>query len=245
MTYYVGVDIGQAEDPTAIAVLKQSSRQPMVDALDQSTVRGIGSILEDDRPPRIEYDVVHLERLALGTPYPRVVEYVGKMVHSPAVMADHVLVVDQTGVGRAVVDMLDEARLYPVAVTITAGDAVASATDGPGQPPRWDRLRVPKRDLVAVVQVLLQSGRLRIVPKLKDAQVLVKELREFRVKVSAAGRDTYGAWREGEHDDLVLAVSLACWYGERQGASVGQTMQRNVAAWETLGKKKRALMGVG
>ena len=27
--------------------------------------------------------------------------------------------------------------------------------------------------------------------------------------------DSYGAWREKEHDDLVLAVALACWYGER------------------------------
>jgi hypothetical protein len=23
------------------------------------------------------------------------------------------------------------------------------------------------------------------------------------------------AWREGSHDDLVLAVALACWYAER------------------------------
>jgi hypothetical protein len=29
-----------------------------------------------------------------------------------------------------------------------------------------------------------------------------------------AGRDTYGAWREGAHDDLVLSVALACRAGE-------------------------------
>jgi hypothetical protein len=28
------------------------------------------------------------------------------------------------------------------------------------------------------------------------------------------GHDQHGAWREGTHDDLVLAVALACWYGE-------------------------------
>ncbi len=28
--------------------------------------------------------------------------------------------------------------------------------------------------------------------------------------------DSYGAWREGTHDDLVLAVALALWAGERQ-----------------------------
>jgi hypothetical protein len=26
--------------------------------------------------------------------------------------------------------------------------------------------------------------------------------------------DSYGAWREGAHDDLVLAVAVAAWYGE-------------------------------
>ena len=33
----------------------------------------------------------------------------------------------------------------------------------------------------------------------------------MEVKVSAAGNEQFGAWREGQHDDLVLAVALACW----------------------------------
>jgi hypothetical protein len=34
---------------------------------------------------------------------------------------------------------------------------------------------------------------------------------EMRVKITPSGNEQYGAWREGEHDDLVLAVALACW----------------------------------
>jgi hypothetical protein len=26
--------------------------------------------------------------------------------------------------------------------------------------------------------------------------------------------DSYSAWREQDHDDLVLAVALACWWGQ-------------------------------
>jgi hypothetical protein len=33
----------------------------------------------------------------------------------------------------------------------------------------------------------------------------------MRVKVTLSGREQYGVWREGQHDDLVLAVALACW----------------------------------
>jgi hypothetical protein len=75
--------------------------------------------------------------------------------------------------------------------------------------------RVPKRDLVAVLQVLLQTGRLKIASALPDADTLQRELLAFEVKITSAANDTYGAWREGAHDDLVLAVALACWRGEQ------------------------------
>ena len=39
----------------------------------------------------------------------------------------------------------------------------------------------------------------------------------FQVKITAAANATFGAWREGSHDDLVLAVAMACWYGEHYG----------------------------
>ncbi len=70
----------------------------------------------------------------------------------------------------------------------------------------------PKRDLVAKVQSLLQTGALKIAETLALADVLTSELLAFRAKISRAGRDTYEAWRESDHDDLVLALALACWY---------------------------------
>ena len=46
---------------------------------------------------------------------------------------------------------------------------------------------------------------------MSDAEKFMKELMGMQVKVSAAGHDSYGSWREGEHDDLVLAATLGCW----------------------------------
>jgi hypothetical protein len=67
-------------------------------------------------------------------------------------------VVDATGVGAPVVDLLRAAGIGErlVAVTITGSDDV---TRGPGGD--W---RVPKRDLVTGLQVMLQSGELGIAP---------------------------------------------------------------------------------
>lgn len=75
--------------------------------------------------------------------------------------------------------------------------------------------RIPKRDVASTIAVLLQTGRLRIARGLKESETLLRELVNFRVKISLSGHDTYEAWREQEHDDLVLAVGLAAWLFEK------------------------------
>jgi hypothetical protein len=36
------------------------------------------------------------------------------------------------------------------------------------------------------------------------------------VKIPSAANETFGAWRDGDHDDPVLAVALACGLTERE-----------------------------
>lgn len=187
MKYLLGLDLGQAADYTALAVLEKTPGEA-------------GSAAR--------YDCRHLERLKLGTPYPAVAEHVEAMLATPELRGHTALVVDATGVGRPVVDMLKRLNLRPVPITITGGDKATRDEGG------W---RVPKRDLVSVVQVLLQTERLRFAAALPAVPTLVQELLAFRVKISAdTAHDTYGAWREGAHDDLVLAVAVAAWYGEHE-----------------------------
>jgi hypothetical protein len=45
------------------------------------------------------------------------------------------------------------------------------------------------------------------------APVLAEELGLFRVKVTAAANETFEAWWERDHDDLVLALALALYAG--------------------------------
>ncbi|MGA3023425.1 MAG: hypothetical protein ABSF98_01510, partial [Bryobacteraceae bacterium] len=60
------------------------------------------------------------------------------------------------------------------------------------------------------LQVLLQRGQLQIAAALKWRMALMEEMRAMEVKTTGPGREKYGAWREGAHDDLVFAVALAC-----------------------------------
>jgi hypothetical protein len=91
-------------------------------------------------------------------------------------------------------------------ITITAGNEVAA--DGAG----W---HVPKRDLIGVLQVLLQTRRLRVAKALPHAATLVKELEAFRVKVTSKANESFESWRQRDHDDLLLSVAMAAWIGER------------------------------
>jgi hypothetical protein len=113
-----------------------------------------------------------------------------------------------------VVDLLREARPEAVLmpVTITSGQ-MESVDQG--------YYRVPKRDLIVGLQVLLQRGGLQIAAGLPFGQKLVEELLAVEVRVSPAGNEQYAAWRVGTHDDLVFAVALAYWSAQKTFAKTG------------------------
>jgi hypothetical protein len=62
---------------------------------------------------------------------------------------------------------------------------------------------------------LLQSCRIKVARALPDAALLVKELENFKLKVTESAKETFEAWREGDHDDLVMACATAAWEAER------------------------------
>jgi len=149
-------------------------------------------------PPSI-FQVGHLERVPLGTPYPGIVAHVGRLLDK--LPAGTELVIDLTGVGRPVFDMFVYSGISPLGVLITAG--ASETRDGP-------ICGVPKLTLVSRLQALLHEGRLKILRELAEAETLVRELQDFRVEFTAAGHLTFNA-RTGKHDDLVLALAIAVW----------------------------------
>ena len=166
-------------------------------------------ILEQLGGTPAHYNLRFIKRFPLKTSYQETMDSVTRMLKSKEFDAHpSALIVDATGVGAPVVDMFKRAKVRPVAVTITGGFEVTRVSGR--------EFRVPKRDLVSNLRLLFDDERLQIAEGLPDVKVLVDELLSFRLKVSDAGHDTYEPWREGEHDDLVLATALAAWYGENQ-----------------------------
>jgi hypothetical protein len=198
--WVVGCDLGQSSDPTAIAVMVHQHG-----VIDHGTAferhRGLSK-----QTPAERIDVRHLERLPLGMPYPAQVAHVRDLLSRPPLNDPErpaTLVIDETGVGRAVGDIFDQAGLAPVKISITAGAEVS--WQGPA------RVHVAKTALISTVDAMLHTGVLRFAAALTEAGAMKDELLDFRRSLSAAGRASYQA-RTGKHDDLVLAVAIGCWW---------------------------------
>jgi hypothetical protein len=197
-SYTIGVDLGQSTDYTALGIVERFRRP---------TGKILHWFRDPDWPvPQTEdvFHLVHLERFELGTAYPAIVDHVCDLMGRHPLTGLTELVLDATGVGRPVVDMFNQRKpdgRRPVPITITGGD-------------KPDGMRMPKRDLAMCLQVLLQTERLKIAKSLPLAEVLMREMLAFRVKINLqTGHDSYEAWRERDHDDLVLA----CYWKHNRG----------------------------
>ena len=153
------------------------------------------------------YTIKRLDRTR-QTSYEEVAWSVARLME--ALGDDAHLVADSTGVGDAVMERLEAHGLHFDAVFITGGNT--ERREGSTH-------YVPKRNLVATLEVLLEQKKLKIQRLLRHAGTLKKELQNFKYRISASGHDSYAAdWRTEAHDDLVLAVALAAWKGERNDA---------------------------
>jgi hypothetical protein len=185
--YICALDLGQIQDHSALVGVKRT-------AGDEEASYAVRSLL----------------RFPLGTPYKSMTAKVASLLTRPPYDKAR-LVVDQTGVGRAVVEMFTDCkdlagRIIPVC--ITAGHTSSF----------HDRaFYVPKKELVSTVQAIISSRRLAI-DDIPEGPTLKKEFGHFTAKITLAGNEQFEAWRERDHDDEILALALALWFGEARRA---------------------------
>ena len=118
---WIGVDLGQRRDCSAIAVVERVWEQTPIEGFLRTGVDG-----------RWWFRVRMLERMRLGTPYPDVVRRVREIAALPVVALGRTVVVDGTGVGAPVVDLLRRAGLgcSIVPALITGGDRASTGLRG-------------------------------------------------------------------------------------------------------------------
>lgn len=201
--YFIGVDIGRTMDHSAVAVLARRME------------------VADPENPRVEnmypmYYATYLHQLELGTPYHVLVEELDRLWRLPALIPTrNAMVVDQTGVGAPIIEALRmDKKINPcIGVVLTGGDRASQTMD--------TEYHLPKADLVSNLVYLTQRARVKLLPGLQHEQEYFDQLAIFGYKVNRdTGNVSYEALQEAVHDDLVVAVALALWYGERKWPAI-------------------------
>jgi len=200
-TFFISADLGQVNDYTAVTIIEVVT---LYGPLKKRQLFGQRMNDYQDVIGR-EYHLRHIERPERGTTYPKIVERIKELTDSPQLKGKNkAVVVDVTGCGRPVWDLMKTCgfRCRLSGITITGGNTVTK--DG-------DIYNVPKRDLISALQVAFQNGQLKIADGLPEAETLVREFTNFKVKINLNGHDQYEAWREGIHDDIVLSAAMGMW----------------------------------
>ena len=85
---------------------------------------------------------------------------------------------------------------------------------------RYYGFRVPKKEMQSVLKLLFEADdRLKIVNS-PEADELTKELQEYTGRRTPVTGNDLEAWREKPSDDLVFAMMMPAWFGEKRLHSI-------------------------
>ena len=217
VTYYIGLDLGKAQDYTAWAAMEHRTL-----SWNRKTEEYVLHP-EDYTDSQINYEnsieelgLIGLSQVPLHTPWATVAKELDGLIDrclQAEKRAEVQVWIDASGLGDPVIDGFiepvikeheDEVRrctMYPVRIVPGEG-----AYD-------FDTKTVSKVHLIDNAMVMREKEEFVIASGLKDRPVMAlfeKEIQDFRRKEGKrAGTIRYEAI-EGEHDDLVLSFALAC-----------------------------------
>jgi len=143
-------------------------------------------------------------------PYTEIVAWAKKVFSNPMfekdVTSPPVFILDIGGVGMAIKDMLTAAEVKTIGIQYTGGETVSRV---------GDNYHVTKSFIVGKFLAAWDEGRVLMPASASFLDMFQNELRAFRGEMSAQGRARFEA-EQGEHDDLVMCVAQAVWWGEQR-----------------------------
>ena len=184
--YWVGADLGQANDYSAICVIKDQ-------ALPVSDGNGI---IVGQR----ERTVVYADRFK-GVSYVDVVDYLIKLRNASPFGGKSELVIDGTSIGRVVSDMLWEQGVDHNAIQMTGGQD-------------WSRrgryVNASKTLMIENLAVMFAAGELNFAHDLLLRKEIEEDLASFATQTTAAGNQIITQSRNASgHGDLGISLIVA------------------------------------
>jgi hypothetical protein len=197
--FAVGLDIAQVHDASALAIVKKS-----------------WAINSSGRAENAAYHCGFLHKWKLGTRYDKVIDDTKSICKNAQLIGSAringrwrkflpTLAVDRTGVGSPIFEQLTTSGsgLNAYGICFTGGESFHRVAGR--------RYNLPKKDAVAKLTQGLQSGTLTISKGLEHAPAMLRELKSFKVKIKPSGHEVLEHAKASDHDDLLIAVSMALW----------------------------------
>lgn len=186
-----GLDLGKMSDSSALCVMERRSY----------TQSFMG-------PKEPWWKVRVLKNYALGTDY---VDIAKEVLSLPI----DILCVDATGGGAIFVDVLKDraihfgfkGRIKPIVLATSAMREASIREKG-----YWS---VPKREIVTAIISLYQQKLLKLTDG-PSTQVLMKQMAQFKMSITPSANMRFES-KSPNHDDLVIALGLCCWWGGKFG----------------------------
>ena len=184
--YWVAADLGQANDFTAVAVIKDEAL-PIVD--DSKVIVG----------PR-QRSIVYADRFR-GVSYVDVCDHLIRLRNAPPFGGKSELVIDGTSIGRVVSDMLFDQSVPHMAIQMTGGQ-------------EWRRsgryVNASKTLMIENLAVLFAAGELTFAHDLPLRSEIEEDLGSFTTQTTAAGNQIITQSRNASgHGDLGIGLIVA------------------------------------
>lgn len=190
-TVRIGVDLGKKQDYSAIVAVETVDMKE--DEFDVPVFERVPLEISwhgvTDRLIEVRDGIINtLAQRARGT---------GKI---PSVIDE--ILVDQSGLGDPVVEEMRARGLKVTGVLLTGGNRITQERR---------TLHIPKSALVSRLQVLFGGHRIHFAKHDPLAEEMIEELENFKLKVTQSANLQFEPFKTGGHDDLIVALGLACW----------------------------------
>lgn len=215
--YTISVDIAKKSDYTGIQIFKKI---PFIDK---------GKKLLNQQPViKAKYNLGGMYKYQ-GKRYGDLVKNVGRIITNLNIEAieKHDLIVDGTGVGEVVVDMMRDKGLLPTPIVFTGGDTsrevyapysdvFSKSKFSHSKMKVLKQINVPKKDMVDCAVNFLEQKRLSMSPNVTYKEDFIYQLSNFKGKINEKGNTKFEADKETIHDDLVACFLMFAWWEHYQ-----------------------------
>jgi hypothetical protein len=189
--FLVGLSVGQGARPSGMAILERQKR--------------------GNAPAT--YTCCYLRRWPLATNYPSLQSYLER-IFSDSRLTDPYLILEAGPSTRAILSFFRRQRLP---AKMLAVEVKTSAEDRKVEG-LW---KVGKGTVIETARHVIQEHQLifdeqmppEVIKTTPTAQTVYQALATYTYNETAMVNEAFAS-RDGEYDDMVLAVALACWYGE-------------------------------